>query len=242
MVKGIQHVALSLIPRINRQAVVSNNLANLNTQGYKKDRLFIDILRNPGDSLAPDDEGLAMSERLITDFAQGPLERTGAPLDLALHGPGFFVLESAQGEALTRGGSFHLSGEGEIRTAAGEPLFGEDGPLKLPPGVTELSIGPTGQVSADGRLIDKLRIVDVEDPTQLRKRGGGTFEAVDIKLQPTRGAEIKQGFVEGSNAVGVQEMTEMMSLFRAYEAAQRAIQIQAQTVDTAINRVGRTGS
>ncbi len=241
IVKGIRHLALSLVPRIHQQEIVSNNLANLNSAGYKKDRLFTEVLRQAGDSPAPDDEGLALGETIRTDFRQGGLERTGAPLDIALNGPGFLMVQGRDGELLTRGGSFFRNSSGEIVNAAGEALLGGGGAIAIPPSAGKLTIGADGSVSADGAVLDQLRVVRVSDENQLQKLGGGRFRNVAgaITAETATGTEVRQGFLEGSNANGVEEMTRMMSLFRAYEASERAIEMQGKTVDTAIGRIGR---
>ncbi len=240
MVKGLRHAALALIPRINQQAVISNNLANVNTPAFKRDRLFVEILRTRDDSAAPDDQGLALSERIVTDFGQGSLRQTGAPLDLALSGDGFFVVQTATGEALTRGASFHLSEEGRIVNGLGEALLGSGGAITIPSGATTLTIGADGTVSADAKAIDRVRVVAVENTNLLRKIEAGRYHLDQGLPVPASDYEVRQGFLESSNATGIEEMTKMMALFREYEAAQRAMKIQGETVGTAINRVGRT--
>ncbi len=239
MVKGLRHAALAVLPRLNQQAVISNNLANLNSSGFKKDRLFVEILRHQGESNALDDQGLALSERMVTDFSQGALEGTGAPLDLALSGSGFFAVQTADGEALTRGGSFHLAPDGKLVTARGEPLLGAGGPISIPRGASSLSIGADGTISTGGRPIDRLRLLDVADPTRLQKIEAGLFLPADTATLDARDTQVRQGFLESSNANAIEEMTKMMTLFREYEAAQRAMKIQGDTVKTAITRVGR---
>ncbi|MAE69963.1 MAG: flagellar biosynthesis protein FlgF [Gemmatimonadetes bacterium] len=240
MVKGLRHAALALIPRINQQAVVSNNLANLNTTAFKKDRLFVELLRVPEDSTAPDDHGFALSERMVTDFGQGSLRQTGAPLDLALSGEGFFVVRTASGEALTRGASFHLTEQGQIVNSLGEPLLGSGGAITIPLGTTTLTIGADGTVSADTKAVDRVRVVSVEDTNRLEKIEAGRYRLDQGLPAPASDFEVRQGFLESSNATGIEEMTTMMALFREYEAAQRAMKIQGESVGTAVNRVGRT--
>jgi flagellar basal body rod protein FlgG len=243
IVKGIRQLALSLVPRIHQQEIVSNNLANLNSSGYKKDRLFTEVLRHAGDSLAQDDEGLAHGEIIRTDFTQGGLERTGAPLDIALNGPGFLLVQGATEELLTRGGSFFRNSAGQLVNAAGEALLGGGGAITIPASAGQLTIGADGSISADGTVLDQLRVVRVNAEETLQKAGGGRFRNLGgaSAESPPKETEVRQGFLEGSNANGVQEMTRMMSLFRAYEASERAIEMQGKTVDTAIGRVGRVG-
>lgn len=237
MVKGLRHAALALIPKIAQQDVVSNNLANVSTPGFKRDRLFVEILKDQTGDPSPDAQGLSLRERMATDHAQGQLRRTGEATDLALNGDGFFVVRTANGERLTRGGSFHVSGDGAVLDAAGNALMTTDGELYVDPTSPMPHVGADGTLTSDGRPLGRLRVATISDPDDLLKVGGNLYRGGT--WSDAENFEIRQGHVEDSNAVGIQEMTTMISLFRGFEAAQKAIQIQGDSVDTAVSQVGR---
>ncbi|BDV01765.1 flagellar basal-body rod protein FlgF [Thermodesulfomicrobium sp. WS] len=224
-----------------RLDIIANNLANVNTAGFKGDRLafqdtftrYAHDLQNPNYSVRdqvawPRSYVLAqprIAERVI-DLTQGPLETTGNPLDLAVAGEGFFRLQTPQGEMLSRGGGFQLSPDGFVVDAQGNRLLGEGGPIQIPQGARDIVITGDGLLSADNEAVDRIPLVRVEDPKALEKMGANL-----LRIRPESGAaplpaedaEVVQGAVEKPNVEVVTEMVNMIETMRAYEAYQKII-------------------
>jgi flagellar basal-body rod protein FlgF len=204
-----------------RQERTANNLANVDTAGFRRERTFANVL---GQAL--DAEGAPRSVRRTggwADLAPGALEPTGNPLDLALEGEGFFVVAGADGaERYTRAGRFGLDTEGTLRTADGDAVLGADGPIAVPPGAA-LTVSAAGELAVDGRPVGTLRVVTFADPAALERAGDTTFRAA---APPTAldAPAVRQGFVEGSNVDAVREMSDMIAHFRLYEAQQKVVQ------------------
>lgn len=246
-----------------QQDVIAQNLANVDTPGYKKDvalvGAFADELAVRVESRAPwrlartvPIGGLGSGAYVRGtgfDPSEGAFIETGAPLDLAIQGGGYFVVETPEGEAYTRNGSFTLNSEGELVTMDGMPVLGESGPIVIPPrpsgagGRAGVEVRGDGRVTVDGRLVGKLRVVAFDDPSSLTKTGGGLFVAargaVARPLGAPDGTLVRQGFLEMSNVSAVKEMVQMIAGMRAYETCQRVVWFLDQTLDKSINDVGR---
>jgi flagellar basal-body rod protein FlgG len=215
-----------------QQDIIANNLANLNTTGFKSGKIFLRLLEVAGSS-----EDLLQSQETF-DFSQGDLKRTGNPWDLALQGQGFFVTESSQGLHYTRNGSFRLNGEGLLTTYDGALVLGERGPIQV---TDEISVNDKGELFADGVLVDRLRIIGFESPARLRKMSDSMFQAVEdagVPFQP-ESTKVKQGFLEQSNVNPIREMVAMINVFRIFEADARALKAQDETLGRAVNEVGQ---
>lgn len=225
----------------HRLDVIANNLANMNTTGFKSDKLaFRDTFRryahdllNPNQTLdqkVPWPRGYVLAqpriaERVI-DLSQGILKSTGNPLDLAITGDGFFRVQTSGGEeSLTRQGVFHRSAEGYIVDGHGNRLLGEGGPIQIPETGSVL-VGGDGAVTVDGGLIDTISLVSVPDPGALEKMGNSLLRIrPDSGVQPLPAAEatVEQGFLEATNVEVVSEMVNMIEALRAFEAYQKMI-------------------
>jgi flagellar basal body rod protein FlgG len=195
-----------------RQEVVANNLANVSTTGFKAERVFS---REAGDAIPVPDA--------VTDRRAGALQPTGEPLDLALeHEDAFFVIQTSNGERLTRGGSFRLDPEGRVVDAGGNALLTTDGELILPTG--PLTIDASGVVHVGERAIAQLRIETVPRGAALQHEGGTRF-LPDPSRQPLAPGErpVRQGFLEDSNVSSVSAMVDLIEIQRAYASVQKAI-------------------
>ena len=237
MIKGIYISAASMSPRMFRQEVAANNLANINTVGFKRDRIFLTTLVQADQALSQQETGIA--GQIITDYEEGPLNRTGNPLDLALMGDGFFTVDTPQGVRYTRNGHFALNIDGQLVTSEGFSVLGEDGPVVIQG--ENVLIGEDGEITVDGKVVDRLLITDFEKPYHLKKLGDSLFvprsdgEAEGI----AENVVMRQGFLEGSNVRAVEEMVRMITLYRNYESDQKAIQYQNEVLGKAVNEVGR---
>ena len=243
MIKGIYHVAAGMLPREAQQEAISNNLANVNTTGFKAvRRLFRTTLDNrllqggPGGTpLKPAGE----EYYLQTDLSQGSLDRTHNPLDIAISGSGFFAVETGDGVFYTRNGNFKLNNDNELVNNLGHTVQGEGGVIVIEG--SEVVIKENGNVIVDGNSVDQLRIVDFQQPDDLKRNGFGYFMPADPTT--TINAEnyrIMQGHLEKSNVNVVRTMVEMIELNRIYEALQKSMHAQDETLKAAVNEVAKS--
>lgn len=249
MVSGLQTAAAAMNAQTERLAVLANNLANVTAAGYKADHPeFFQLLTSPraAESVSPTGSAAplpALPGEVVTrtDFTPGPLRETGNPLDLALEGPGFFVLRGPNGQQhLTRAGTFTRSAEGLLATADGTPVLGVGGrPLSLPDR-GHIEIDDRGQVRVDGAGVGALLVVEPPSLERLGKAGGTRFvPPVDLPLPPAQNTAVRQGVVEQSNVNPILTLVEMIDALRVYEAAQRTARGVDDTLRRAVNEVGR---
>ncbi|UCG61961.1 MAG: flagellar hook-basal body protein [Candidatus Zixiibacteriota bacterium] len=243
MIKGIFTSASGMVPRIKKQELTANNLANASTPGFKKDAIFTKELTRAQEKLRPrkSDWERPMVDEIYTNFAPGVFDKTGNPLDLAIDGDGFFTLELADGSrALTRAGAFEVNREGLIAFPGGALLLAEGGPVEV--GSGQVSVSLAGDVQVDGATVGRITPVTVANLEELDKIGSAMFFVPEgVELTPVRTSTIQQGFLETSNVDIVREMIDMIISFRQYEADSKAIQVQDQSLDHLFNRVGSRG-
>jgi flagellar basal-body rod protein FlgG len=229
--------------------VIANNIANINTTGYKRTRAeFTDLLYQvervqgvpvqSGDGVVPEGAQLGLGTRLSAIRLlnlQGPLADTGNQLDLALNGPGWFQVTNPNGETLyTRAGAFNISASGQIVTADGYPL---EPALTVPPGTTKIEINQTGEVFAriegEAELVSvgQITLANFTNPAGLNALGSNLFQPTDASGPATTGlpgdpsfGNLQQGYLENSNVDPVREITELISAQRAYEMNSKVIQ------------------
>ncbi len=212
-----------------RQAVLSHNLANVETPGYKAVRVFARLL---------DDATMVADAR--TDFSSGSLTPTDRPLDVALTGDGFLVVETPAGRRWTRGGSFALDESGTLVNTAGHPVLGHQGKIVLPAGQIDISAG--GTLSVDGAPVGKLLIERTNEWDSLEREGANMWlPAGDRKTVPEDAIQVHQGHLEDSNVEPVSALVEMIEIQRAYSAVQRSIQTADGVMGTITNQIGRIG-
>jgi flagellar basal-body rod protein FlgG len=174
----------------------------------------------------------------MPDTSTGPMLRTDLKTDVALSGPGFFAVQTPQGERYTRDGQFHLDTEKDgifLTDINGNRVIGKKGPINLK-GAEKFSVTDDGRILAEDREIDRFKLVDFPTPS-LRKQGGNLYasEAAPTPAKPN----VRQGFLEQSNVDAVTSMVRMITVQRAYEAAARAVTAQDETLGKAVNEVGR---
>jgi flagellar basal-body rod protein FlgF len=241
MLRGMAAAASAMVPRIRRQEVIANNLANVGTAGFKRDRVFERELGKAQAATEPQaaDWMSGMQSDVEVDFSPGQLEETGNPLDLAIDGDAFFVVSTADGERYTRDGHMALSPDGVLSTPAGDPLAGTGGEIRLTQGT--VAVGLDGSVSVDGLNVGALRLVRFDDPTVLARSDSSLFEIADPVAQPedTIDSTVRQGFLERSNVGTIDEMVEMIAAMRGFEADQKSIQTQDESFGKAVNELGR---
>ena len=211
-----------------RQEIASNNLANTETPGFKGQRVFAQLLDGMGAPVAG----------VRDDLTAGVIRETGRPLDVALSGDGFLVVEAEDGEALRRGGSLSLDAAGVLVDSAGRPVLGRDGPIVVPPGVVE--IDAAGAVTVDGEAVAALRL-ERSPAAALERVGDGLWRSAAREPVPAGELMVRQGSLEGSNVEALDGMIEMIEVQRNYAAIQRGVITLDGVLETIANRIGRVG-
>lgn len=223
--------------------VVSNNIANLNTTGFKGDTaIFEEFLmpRASAERFARPDRKLSFVHDRSTwhDLSQGPVRQTGNPLDVALDGSAFLVVQTPAGERYTRNGSFQINAAGELVTSEGFRVLGDAGPIQFQSNDRDITIGRDGSIAVPDGLRGKLRLVSFEAPQRLRKDGSSTFAAPEgLNPQPVEFPHVIQGSLEQSNVRGVVEMTRMIEVTRSYTQIGSLLQQQGEMRRSAIERL-----
>jgi flagellar basal-body rod protein FlgF len=239
--RGLFAAASGMLADQIRQDVIANNLANATTAGFKGDvavgEAFPDLLVSQlqtGAQVGTLGLGSHISQ-ISTNDKQGALRQTGNTYDLAVAGSGWFSVQSANGPAYTRNGTFTIDARGQLVTADALPVL-DDGGRPITIGDGKGSIAPDGRVSVDGRQIARLALTSL-DPARLHKLGDNLYTGTAQKgVDPGR---VEQGFLEGSNVNSVKEMVDLISTMRSFEASQKAVQAQDDTIGKAVNDVGR---
>lgn len=228
---------------LNRQSglmremgVVANNIANSSTTGFRREGVvfseFVAALdQDPSLSMAH------ASGRHV-DLSQATLSQTGGQFDFAIQGDGFFLIETPDGNRLTRAGSFMPSAEGELVTPDGYRLLDAGGaPVFVPPDAKGLSLAADGTLSAQGQPIAQIGLWQPSDPLTLRHQSGTLFSANDVA--PAEGATVLQGMLEDSNVEPVSEIARMIEVQRAYELGQKFLDAEDERVRGVITALGR---
>ena len=243
-------IGLSRQVALGRQLdVVANNIANLNTTGYKSDGALFEAYVAPnarsGDLSARDSQVNFVRDRATwLDMSQGALERTGNPLDVAIEGNGFLAVDTANGERYTRNGSLQISANGTLVTNGGDPVLGENGPIVFQPTDRGIAISKDGTISArsDGSneesVRGKLRRVTFASAAQMQKDGTGYFVGTNgAQPDPDTQSTIVQGAIEKSNVSAVLEMTHMIEVTRSYTQMAAMLAQQTDLQSTAIDKL-----
>jgi len=240
-------VGLSRQMTLERQLdVVANNVANVNTTGYKADSsLFEEYLMSGAheDNFVGSDRRVSYVQDRATyrDFTQGAAEQTKNPLDVAIDGGGFLVVQTPAGERYTRDGGLQRNNTGQLVTAAGNPVLGTSGPIVFQPTDHDINISPDGSVtvlegsSKTDSLRGKLRLASFPDAQKLLKEGFNLYSGDGA--QPDLKSNVRQGFIEKSNVNGVAEMSRMIEVTRAYTQISTLLQQQSDLHKTAIEKL-----
>lgn len=178
-------------------------------------------------------------ERTETLFEQGQLERTDYPFDIAIDGKGFIEIESAFGTIYTRDGRFKLNKENQLVTSEGFKVQGLNGPVVVEG--DNFQVNQFGEVVVDGETVDKLKVINIQNVYHLEKYGSGYYkmEADKEVVEDEFTAEVRQGYIEKSNANNLTEMITLLELYRNYESNQRMVTSYDATLDKAVNQIGR---
>jgi len=229
--------------------VVANNVANVNTSGFKADRSLFQEFLMPGaheDNFVGRDRRLSYVQDRATfhDFSQGAAEATKNPLDVAIDGGGFLVVQTPAGERYTRDGGLQINNQGQLVTVAGNPVLGTNGPIVFQPTDKDISIADDGNITVlEGtNRIDsvrgKLRLVSFAQAQALLKEGSNLYSAGEgSAAQPDITSKVRQGFIEKSNVNSVAEMSRMIEVTRAYTQISAMLQQQGDLRKSALERL-----
>lgn len=259
MLKGLYTAYTGMIHEQHRMDVMTNNLANANTNGFKKEgatsQSFDSVLAykikdtsqagNLPKRLGNMSLGVKTGENYV-DYSEGPIKETGNPLDLALSGNGFFTIEytNKAGETstmYTRDGNFTMTAQGYLVTQDGDFVLGERGRrIRLDP-LQPVSIERAGNIYQDGASVASIQITDFEDYNYLERYGENFFYPVEGATITEADTEVHSGYLELANMSVVTEMVNMIAIQRHYDANQKVITTYDDTLDKAVNQTGRVG-
>lgn len=251
MERGTYIAASGGLVQLQKLDVVNNNLANVNTPGFKKEMLvgstqtFDQTLahlvaqKDPYAKGDHDRSPAVVDVKSVTDFSQGPIKNTGNVLDVALRKANdFFVINTPQGPRYTRAGNFTLNQNGEISTQDGYQVAGDGGAVIA--NGSPLSIAPNGQVRVNGAVAGKLQVVHFDDTTGLVREGGSRFSLAQGQAQPTAvEPDIEPGALEMSNVSAITSMIDLITASRGFEMYTKTAQAIDTMDQTAISQVGR---
>ncbi|NYZ11767.1 flagellar basal-body rod protein FlgF [Azospirillum sp. RWY-5-1] len=233
------YVALSRQTALRRQMdVVSNNIANMNTTGFKQQRmLFTEFLERPG---MHEQVSFVQDRGVARDITNGGMTHTGNSLDFALNGPGYFTVDTASGRRYTRAGNFHLNDQRQIVDAGGLPLLSDNGqPMVIPEGAREITLAGDGTVSTELGAVGRLNIVTFRNEQLMTEVGSGLYVTDEDPQPAPPETKVAQGLLEQSNVKPVVEMTAMIEIMRQYQQNQRFIDNEHERIRTVIQRLGR---
>lgn len=260
MVRGLYTAWTGMVNEQKRLDVISNNMANADTTGFKKqgvtsqsfdDELTIRIRDNNSYNsnkkyIGNMNLGVKIGET-YHDLSQGSLRETGNTYDLALSGDGFFTIQTTNKEGVTstkytRDGSFTVNVNGYLLTKDGDSVLDVNGnPIQIPGAQTanEVSIDEAGNILVDNRRVATLGIASFENPQALLLYGENMYDATDAAGLQQSEAVVHQGYLEMSNTNVIEEMVDMITITRAYEAGQKMMQTVDGTLQKTVNEIGK---
>ncbi|MGH1349312.1 MAG: flagellar basal-body rod protein FlgF [Methyloligellaceae bacterium] len=223
--------------------VIANNMANVNTAGYKHDTIMFEEYLMPVAEMTE----MKGKDRLLSyvndtamyrDYTEGTIEKTDAELDVAIKGDGWLVVQTREGNKYTRNGHLNLNFEGVIVNSDGHPILGDGGPVVIGPGERGISISSDGTISTSQGVKDRLKLVSFKDHSKLKKEGETLFISTEVPA-PSTEARIMQGMVEKSNVKPVLELTELIQATRTYVSNAKIMQQAQELRQSAIQTLGR---
>lgn len=225
MISGSYNLIDGSLTQQLRFETVANNMANINTNGFKKNIISFN-------------QALEMNSISKIDLTQGPVQYTGNELDVALDSKGFFRIQTENGIRYTRDGAFRLDETGTLVTGNGDSVLGQNGPITIDG--SKVSIGGDGQVQVDGESLDTLMVVDFENPQLLKKEGGSyySYTGEENEISTVEDVRVQQNYLESSNVNSTEEMIKMIETYRAFESVQKAIQSIDKLNEKMVNDYG----
>ncbi|MFA6978841.1 MAG: flagellar hook basal-body protein [Ignavibacteriaceae bacterium] len=234
MVNGIYNVARSLNTKVKSIDVLANNLANINSTGFKKQVPFQEYLDKNGE----------IAVKQTTDYGQGEVILSANPLDLAISGDGYFLVKTENGTELTRNGKFHISEDGFMVNGNGDKVLGNNGEISfgdlMDADNPSISISKTGEIKIGETNVDSLVIAKLENPQEAIRTSSSNFAVADdnYSVASPQNYEIVQGYLEESNVNPILEMQTMIETNKDYESAYKIMRYLDQTMEKS-NQIGR---
>ena len=226
MDSGYYAACTALVARTQALDTIANNLSNASTVGFRAERnVFSSVLQSAGGmpqsalNQAINNYGILSGTTL--DQSQGALQRTGNELDLGIEGPGYFVVQTADGPMYTRNGAFQVSSKGQLVTASGDAVMGDKGTITMVPG--PVSISADGTISSNGAVSGKVKVVEFPKGTQLKSVGDTYYSAPAYTAAAATNSNVRQGMLESSNVNPISDMVELVTAQRSAEMMQRAL-------------------
>jgi flagellar basal-body rod protein FlgG len=241
MIQGIYTASTSMTALAQKQDQIANNLANVNTTGFKQSGLFTAAYQD----LLKDDHNRVFANRVhkvnevFIDYSEGTMRRTNGDLDLFIKGSGFFKIMADDGVRYTRNGNFAIDNMGLLVTDDGSKVMGTEGFIRVEPN-EKITISERGEVMQGGYTKGVIKIVDFEKPYEMRRCGNSRFAPLSVEAveYQSPGYVLRQGYLESSNVDMIRNMVQMISAHRNYESSQKALHAQDETLDKVINQVG----
>ena len=245
MESGYYATCAALVARTQALDTIANNLANASTVGFRAEHnVFSSVLAAAGDQSrsqlndAINRYGILSGTTL--DQSQGALQKTGNELDLGIEGPGYFVVQTADGPMYTRNGSFQVSSHSQLVTASGDAVMGTNGVITMLPG--PVSISSDGTISSNGAVAGKLRVVEFPPDTELTSVGSTYYSAPAGTATPSTSSSVRQGMLESSNVNPIEGMVELVTAQRTAEMMEHALSIYNSEIDkTAAQELPKVG-
>ncbi|OPL16120.1 MAG: hypothetical protein AVO38_08580 [delta proteobacterium ML8_D] len=234
MGNNISIIAHECIRHINRLDSVTNNIANVDTPGFKAEELY--FLRGDSEGFSGESQ---LRQIMVTNYSPGVVQKTDNVLDVAIQGEGFFVVQTKNGLAYTRDGRFTLNEKRQLVTQEGNYVLGKSGKIVI--SADNVQISEHGAINIDGNEVDTLKIVDFLNLSDLRKIGNGLYQDSAGSAEPSiiKNPEIQSGYLELSNVQAIREMVEMINIQRSFESYQKVIQTIQDQDKLSTNRVGK---
>jgi len=234
MINGIYNVARSLNSKIKSIDVIANNLANINSTGFKKQIPFQEFMNNKGE----------IAVKQSTDYGQGEVILSANPLDMAISGDGYFLVKTENGNELTRNGKFHIADDGFLVTSNGAKVLGRNGEINM--GILSdadnpsITISKTGEIKIGDADVDSLMIVKIENPQEAYRTSDSNFAVQDdnYTYASPQEYEVAQGYLEESNVNPILEMETMIQTNKDYESAYKMMRYLDQSLDKS-NQIGK---
>ena len=225
MISGIYNLIDGSLTQQLRFETIANNMANMNTNGFKKNIISFN-------------QALEMNSTSKIDVSKGPIRYTGNELDVALDSNGFFKIQTAKGTRYTRDGAFKLDETGTLVTGNGDNVLGQNGPITIDG--NKVSIGSDGQIQVDGEFVDRLMVMDFENLQFLKKEGASYYAYTGEENEKfmVEDVRIQQNHLESSNVNSTEEMIKMIETYRAFESVQKAIQSIDKLNEKMVNDYG----
>ncbi len=249
MLRSLYLSATNMLVQRKKVDVIANNIANMDTVGFKSDSLisrsfgdmYLERVNDPSNmtgGVGPLNTGVHIDE-LVTSFDEGSLKQTDRSLDFALTGDGFFAISTTAGDRYTRDGNFAINNEGYLVTSDGNRVLGTNGFLKID--TTNVTVDSNGNITnAEGTNLGALRIVSFADKAGLKKAGNNLYvNENNQQAQTAQGVVVRQGSLETSNTDITNETLNMMAASRSFETSQRIVKMIDETLGRAVNDIGK---